>query len=39
MPRRNRNVDTTREHVEPDLLSKRDARRLAAKARRRRWSA
>ncbi|MQY32611.1 hypothetical protein SRB17_05650 [Streptomyces sp. RB17] len=39
MPRRNGNVVRTRERVEPDLLSPRDARRLAAKARRRRWSA
>lgn len=39
MPRRNGNVVRTREHVEPGQLSKRDARRLAAKARRRRWSA
>lgn len=39
MPRRNGNVDTTRTREIPGLLSKRDARRLATKSRRRRWSA
>lgn len=39
MPRRNHNVDTTRKRVAPEDLTPRDARRMAAKARRRRWSA
>ncbi|PBD00276.1 hypothetical protein BX281_8395 [Streptomyces sp. Ag82_O1-15] len=39
MPRRNHNVDRTRDHKSPEWLSKRDARRLATKSRRRRWSA
>lgn len=39
MPRRNGNVNTTRQRVAVEELSKRDARRLAAKARRRRWAA
>lgn len=38
MPRRNDNVNTTREFASPERLSKRDARRLANKARRRRWT-
>jgi len=39
MPRRNHNVDTTRARVTVELLPKRAARRLAAKARRRGWTA
>jgi hypothetical protein len=39
MPRRNGNVDRTRDSASPERLSKRDARRLAIKSRRRRWSA
>lgn len=39
MPRRNGNVDTSRARAAVEELPKRDARRLAAKARRRRWSA
>lgn len=39
MPRRNHNVDTARRRLTVDLLPKRDARRLAAKARRRGWTA
>jgi hypothetical protein len=39
MPRRNHNVDTKRHRAPLDLLPKRDARRLAAKARRRGWAA
>lgn len=38
MPRRNSNVDRTRDSWSPEWLSKRDSRRLATKARRRRWS-
>lgn len=35
MPRRNSNVDRSRQAlIEPGTLSKRDARRLAAKSRR-----
>lgn len=39
MPRRNGNVDTKRFRAPLDLLPKRDARRLAAKARRKGWAA
>ena len=39
MPRRNHNVDTTRRQLTVDLLSKRDARRIATKAGRKGRSA
>lgn len=39
MPRKNANVDTARRRLAVDLLPKRDARRLAVKARRRGWTA
>lgn len=39
MARKNSNVDTTRRRLTVDLLPKRDARRLAVKARRRGWTA
>lgn len=39
MARKNRNVDTGRRRAPLELLPKRDARRLAVKARRRGWSA
>lgn len=39
MARKNSNVDRSRVRLAVDLLPKRDARRLAAKARRRGWTA
>lgn len=39
MPRRNGNVDRSRETQDPEQLTRRFRLRLAAKSRRKRWAA